>query len=172
MCKQGDTVVMPIGGRVYDIDRCIHHLVAALNAGGVRTVASCCGHGNRPGCIILEDGRELFVVASFDEGRKLDQLIGVDNQGERLQTADGAALSYIRDYVSVLLRSAIKVKPSKGESLNVGVLIEHLNHLQGLADGRIRPSPGKPQLPPNELVSEGGASPRQVVDETTHQRRN
>lgn len=29
-------------------DPCIADLVAALNAGGLRTVASCCGHGYRP----------------------------------------------------------------------------------------------------------------------------
>lgn len=53
---------MPLNGRVQCIDHCIHHVVAALNAGGVRTVASCCGHGIRPGRIDLEDGRTLIVV--------------------------------------------------------------------------------------------------------------
>lgn len=52
-----DTVQMPIGGRVYRIDGCIHHIVAALNAGGVVTDGSCCGHGEMPGSIILADGR-------------------------------------------------------------------------------------------------------------------
>ena len=52
---------MPLNGRVQCIDFCIHHIVAALNAGGVRTVASCCGHGNMKGNIILEDGRVLII---------------------------------------------------------------------------------------------------------------
>lgn len=35
-----DVVSMPLNGRVRTIDRCISHIVAALNAGGVETVAS------------------------------------------------------------------------------------------------------------------------------------
>ena len=52
---------MPLNGRVQCIDHCIHHIVAALNAGGVRTVASCCGHGDMNGNIILADGRVLII---------------------------------------------------------------------------------------------------------------
>ena len=54
-------VCMPINGKVQCIDWCIHQIVAALNAGGVRTVASCCGHGKMDGNIILEDGRVLII---------------------------------------------------------------------------------------------------------------
>ena len=53
---------MPIRGRVQGIDWCIHRIVAALNAGGVLTVASCCGHGQMNGNIILEDGRVLVIL--------------------------------------------------------------------------------------------------------------
>ena len=53
---------MPINGKVRCIDWCIHQIVAALNAGGVRTFASCCGHGQMPGRIELEDGRLLLVL--------------------------------------------------------------------------------------------------------------
>ena len=52
---------MPINGRVQCIDHCIHHIVAALNAGGIRTEASCCGHGTMKGNIILEDGRTIII---------------------------------------------------------------------------------------------------------------
>lgn len=52
---------LPLNGRVVCIDWCIHHIVAALNAGGVRTVASCCGHGETHGRIDLEDGRVLLI---------------------------------------------------------------------------------------------------------------
>jgi hypothetical protein len=62
MCERGTTVPMPIGGRVIDVDACLAPIVAALNAGGVRTLASCCGHGVRPGVIALEDGVELLVA--------------------------------------------------------------------------------------------------------------
>ena len=54
-------VCMPINGRVQCIDWCIHQIVAALNAGNIPTVASCCGHGNTKGNIILEDGRTLII---------------------------------------------------------------------------------------------------------------
>ena len=55
-------VCMPLNGRVQCIDFCIHHIVAALNAGGIRTVASCCGHGKIPGRIDLEDRRILKIA--------------------------------------------------------------------------------------------------------------
>jgi len=53
---------MPINGKVRCIDWCIHHIVAALNAGGVETVASCCGHGEQNGRIDLADGRVLTIT--------------------------------------------------------------------------------------------------------------
>ena len=56
---------MPLAGRVRCIDYCIHRIIAALNAGGVRTMASCCGHRQMPGRIDLEDGR---VLAIFEGG--------------------------------------------------------------------------------------------------------
>ena len=52
---------MPINGRVQCIDHCIHHIVAALNAGGITTVSSCCGHEKMDGHIMLLDGRTLFI---------------------------------------------------------------------------------------------------------------
>ena len=58
-----DQVCMPINGRVQCIDGCIHQIVAALNAGGVETVASCCGHGKQDGRIDLSDGRVLIIKA-------------------------------------------------------------------------------------------------------------
>ena len=63
-------VCMPLNGRVECIDFCIHQIVAALNAGGVRTVASCCGHGKIPGRIDLEDGRTLAIAK-----HNVDQLV-------------------------------------------------------------------------------------------------
>jgi hypothetical protein len=55
------TVPIPINRRVQKIDLCISHIVAALNAGGIVTLASCCGHGKQDGDIQLEDGVELIV---------------------------------------------------------------------------------------------------------------
>lgn len=61
---------MPIDGKVQCIDWCIHHVVAALNAGGVRTVASCCGHGTMDGRIDLEDGRVLTIARTWRDPEK------------------------------------------------------------------------------------------------------
>lgn len=82
MCKHGDTVdcklvmprheeVDPTNGEtviweerraVVPIDRCIAPLVVALQAAGILTTNSCCGHGKGPGAIILDDGRWLVIV--------------------------------------------------------------------------------------------------------------
>jgi hypothetical protein len=43
-------------------DPCIAPLVKALNDAGMRTRASCCGHGTHPTSVALADGRWVFVV--------------------------------------------------------------------------------------------------------------
>ncbi len=63
------TVPMAINGRVRAIDYCIALIVAALNAGGIKTIASCCGHGKLPPTIIMEDDTWLVVMLR-DEGNK------------------------------------------------------------------------------------------------------
>lgn len=86
--EHSHTVPMPIAGRVRCVDQCIAHLVAALNAGGIETVASCCGHGDAPGSIILADGRELIVVPELSAGRRkhvfawLQQAGALDQESE------------------------------------------------------------------------------------------
>ena len=65
-------VCMPINGRVQCIDYCIHQIVAALNAGGIRTTGSCCGHGEMPGNILLDDGRVIAIFASREAARLCD----------------------------------------------------------------------------------------------------
>lgn len=54
-------VPMPLNGRLQSIDFCIADIVAALNAANIATVASCCGHGQMDGSILLNDGRMLTV---------------------------------------------------------------------------------------------------------------
>lgn len=52
---------------VVQVDACIAPIVRALNAGGIQTRSSCCGHGRGPSSILLADGRELTVhEASFE----------------------------------------------------------------------------------------------------------
>lgn len=65
-------------------DPCIANLVAALNTHGLQTVASCCGHGYRPGNIVLEDGRELIIARNFEEARQIDSLFPIDINGENI----------------------------------------------------------------------------------------
>src|SRR5690625_5259170 len=50
----------------------IADLVRALNDGGMATVASCSGHGHRPGNIMLADGRVLVVCKDADEAREVE----------------------------------------------------------------------------------------------------
>lgn len=44
----------------------IADIVHALNKEGIATVASCSGHGVRPGVVSLKDGRELLVAPDYD----------------------------------------------------------------------------------------------------------
>jgi len=66
------------------IDKCIQPLIKALNEGGCETIASCCGHGNRPGTIALEDGREIIIMPDFATARSIDHLFS-DMHGEEIE---------------------------------------------------------------------------------------
>jgi hypothetical protein len=50
--REAKMTVLPAGGCC---DPCIEPLVRALNDAGIATRASCCGHGHRPGNIVLAD---------------------------------------------------------------------------------------------------------------------
>lgn len=79
MCERGDIQVLklprsdgslePVG-----VDSCIEPIVRALNDAGLRTVASCCGHGIRPGTVALADGREVLILPDFETARSVDPL--------------------------------------------------------------------------------------------------
>lgn len=64
-------------------DPCIAPIVRALNAAGIRTIASCCGHGFRPGTIALADGRELLIARDWNEARAVSEAFPVDINGDR-----------------------------------------------------------------------------------------
>lgn len=64
-------VNIPVNGRVECVDHCIHRIVAALNAGGVVTRGTCCGHGEMIGRIDLWDGRVLFLPRNKEEQDQL-----------------------------------------------------------------------------------------------------
>ena len=63
-------------------DPCIAHIVKALNEAGMKTVASCCGHGHRPGSIALKDGREIIIARSFEESQMVHHLFSTDVNGD------------------------------------------------------------------------------------------
>jgi hypothetical protein len=48
--------------RLWPVDSCIAQIVQALNASGVTTLGSCCGHDKGAGNIILADGRVLVIT--------------------------------------------------------------------------------------------------------------
>jgi len=79
-------------------DPCLEPIIRALNTAGIHTLASCCGHGHRPGNIALADGRELVIARDWDQARTIDRLFPVDINGDRTQTrgdqdAQGASCS-------------------------------------------------------------------------------
>lgn len=69
------------------IDACLVPLVKALNDAGFATLASCCGHGYRPGIIALADGREVIIAPDFDTARKIDNLFPLTSYGELKENA-------------------------------------------------------------------------------------
>lgn len=82
MCKQGTVTLVRIwtpegiGSFTWtSIDSCIAPLVQIFNHAGIRTVASCCGHGQGPGNIALEDGRELYIFPNHEASRELDAVL-------------------------------------------------------------------------------------------------
>lgn len=52
--------------KLVEIDACVVDIVEIFQCAGIRTTGSCCGHGDAPGSIRLEDGRELMVVFPSD----------------------------------------------------------------------------------------------------------
>lgn len=70
----GREAAMPIVKEGVWCDPCLVPLIEALNDSGHPTVASCCGHGRRPGRISLTDGRELWLFESMDAAEILGGL--------------------------------------------------------------------------------------------------
>jgi hypothetical protein len=66
----------------------IADLVDALNTNKLSTVASCSGHGHRPGRISLKDGRELLVMNS-EQVATVERLFGTDINGASQESAPG-----------------------------------------------------------------------------------
>lgn len=77
--------VMRYDGRVFEVDADIASIVRALNEFGIRTRASCSGHGFRPGRISLADGRELFVMPSYEVATWFDMQFPRDINGQEFR---------------------------------------------------------------------------------------
>ncbi len=73
-----------LNGKVAYVDPEIQELIQVLNDGGFETIASCSGHGHRPGTIALRDGREILILRNYTEARSLDTL-WPDINGERMK---------------------------------------------------------------------------------------
>jgi hypothetical protein len=71
---QGKTESIVINDKLCDIDVDIVGIVKALNAAGLRTIASCSGHGVRPSSIALYDGREVLILPDHATARKVDRM--------------------------------------------------------------------------------------------------
>lgn len=78
MCNGEKRLLKNLLGSSFLVDSCIYDIVGALNEGGVKTVASCCGHGNRWGNIALADGRELIIAPDYESSRAFDKVHGKD----------------------------------------------------------------------------------------------
>lgn len=85
MCQQNTIVNFTILNqkgepRLIGVDSCIAEIVRAFNAVGIVTVASCCGHGKRPGNIALADGREIIIAPDYETSRRIDSLFPPINE--------------------------------------------------------------------------------------------
>lgn len=75
MCKWNTLKKVKLtNGQFVSVDSCIADIIQALNNTGIRTVASCCGHGKQPSSIILADGKEIRIFPDWESARKVDKL--------------------------------------------------------------------------------------------------
>lgn len=116
------TVPVHFEGTVFNVDASIAHLVTALNRAGFQTIASCSGHGYRPGNIALRDGRELIVARNYGEARLIERLFPVTIGGERL-SLEGTRLKRLRKAAglkAIDLAAAIGVSPEHLSRMECG----------------------------------------------------
>lgn len=111
MCDHGDTVDVRVlvpahlafegvdTWKSKPVDRCIALIVEALNAAGVHTVASCCGHGVMHGTIVLADGRDLQIKPFDPADYRVDETecteqCGIERAHYHRDTLDGPETVY------------------------------------------------------------------------------
>lgn len=108
MCKWGTTTNLTVtipahlshtGAErqdVKDIDSCIVDIVRALNDAGIITVASCCGHGKRPGNIALLDGREIIIAPDYETGRLIDSIFPPVNEPPKIDPVTATTVAPVQ----------------------------------------------------------------------------
>lgn len=72
--KEPTVLVTLPNGKIIDVDESIAPLVKLLNDNGYPTVASCSGHGYRPGSIILKDERFIVITRNRADWNLIDAL--------------------------------------------------------------------------------------------------
>lgn len=111
-------------------------LVTALNTNRLRTVASCSGHGHRPGFIALKDGRVLLVCASLDEAQKADHVWPDINGNTRTPERPAIDLEQFRPAVEAVKRYG-DLLHAEGDLLpeQYDDWMEKADHLLAIIDG-------------------------------------
>ena len=65
MCKKRNSVKRMINGKGVRLDSCLGLIVPYLNELGLKTIASCCGHGKHKPTIIIEG--HCYLTEFFTE---------------------------------------------------------------------------------------------------------
>ena len=77
-----ERTIMEYDGKSFAVDNCIAPIVKALNDNNIKTIASCCGHGNCWGRISLVDGRELIIAPDFEGANAISTIQMKNIHGE------------------------------------------------------------------------------------------
>lgn len=161
----------------------IADLVDALNNSQLATVASCSGHGHRPGRISLADGRELFVAAHFEQADLIDRNLplpdinGVTTHPRRPTMPDkGGTREYAvlwdqqtdlptrsEDLVTELLDFEFHVLKPRGEIAGGQLVTEAASHIRAL-EARVGELEGASRKARKQIWSQ-----REKADDTLRQ---
>lgn len=94
----------------------IADIVAALNAAGIATVASCSGHGHRPGRISFADGREVILPRDDADSRIINEAFPLGINGDATPATTVDETDRLRGIVSGL-RGALEHLENANEAL-------------------------------------------------------
>ena len=72
MCMHGEVEKVYIDNHHIEIDKCISKLVGILDENGMKTLKSCCGHGEHDG-FILGKGFLLIIPIEYSNGKHFDR---------------------------------------------------------------------------------------------------